>query len=329
MKLNHLRHLIAVAQHGSIRSAARQLGSAQPAITRSIHEIERELGIAVFERKAKGMTLTPAGEIFLRRAITIKEELRRAQEEIAQFIGKTTGRVAIGLSTASHIALLPYALKMFKARYPDVLLDISEGLLPTMEHSLQNGSLDFYVGPLAESPTSNEFSVEKLFENVRLIFGRKNHPLVNAHRLAELADAGWIGTSVTVASDAELGPLFAKFDLPPPRIEIQAHFALTMIMAAASSDLLTMLPQQWRHSPLTNALLDVFEIAESLPAAPICIVRRAHLPLTPAAEYFCDMMRRAANHRDRVAASTVKPRLPRANARIPKASSRRARRGPA
>lgn len=296
MKLNHLRHMIAVAESGSIRSAARHLNIAQPAITRSIHEIEKQLGTSLFERAAKGITLTPAGELFLRRAITIQEELRRAEEEIAQFTGKATGHVAIGLSTASHIALLPYALKMFKQQYPDVLLDIAEGLLPAMQQSLKNGSLDFYVGPLAETPASSDFLVEKLFDNARLIFGRKNHPLSHARRLRDLVNARWIGTSVTVASDAELGPLFAKHKLPAPRIEIQAHFALTMIMAAASSDLLTMLPQQWRHSPLTNALLDVFDIKERLPAAPICIVKRAHFPLTPAAECFCDMLRRAALH---------------------------------
>jgi LysR family transcriptional regulator of abg operon len=296
MKLSHLRNFIAVAERGSIRSAARHLGCAQPAITRSIHEIEREIGTAVFERKARGVLLTGAGAVFLRRAITVQEELRRALEEVSQISGKTTGTVSIGLSTASHIALLPYALQRFKDRYADVHLDISEGLFPAMEQGLLNGSLDFYVGPLTESPVSKELSAEKLFDNVRLIFGRKGHPLLGAKSLKDLAGARWIGTSVTVVSDAELGPLFARADLPPPRIDIQAHVALTMVMAAASSDLLTMLPQQWRHSPLTAALLDIFEVADVFPAPPICIVKRSRLPLTPAAEFLCDMMRRAADH---------------------------------
>ena len=114
--------------------------------------------------------------------------------------------------------------------------------------------------------------------------------------MRDLAGAQWIGTSVTVASEAELGPLFAKLGLPAPKIEIQAHSALTMVMAAASSDMLTMLPQQWRISPLVTALLHVFDVTEKLRASPICIVRRMRLPLTPAAEYFCDMIRRAALH---------------------------------
>ena len=294
MKLNYLQHMIAVAQRGSMRSAARFIGSAQPVITRSIREIERELGAAVFERKANGVRLTPVGAIFLRRAVAIEEELRRAQQEIGQVTGNNAGRVAVGLSTASHIVLLPYALERFKSKYPDMFLDISEGLFPAMEHSLQYGSLDFYVGPLTESRTSQEFTVEKLFDNKRLIFGRKNHPLAGARHLSDLADARWIGTSVTLARDAELGPLFAAAGLPPPKIEIQAHGALTMIMAAASSDMLTMLPQQWRHSPLATSLLDVFAITENLPAPAIYIVKRARIPLTPAAQYLCDLMHRAA-----------------------------------
>jgi LysR family transcriptional regulator of abg operon len=296
MKFNQLRQFIAVAQRGSIRSAARFLACAQPAITRSIHEIERDLGAALFERTAKGMVLTPAGELFLGRAVRVHEELRRAQEEVAQLNGSTAGTISIGLSTASHIALLPFALQQFKARYPGMLLDISEGLFPAMEQALLNGTLDFYVGPVTEAPLSKEFSVEKLFDNFRLIFGRKGHPLIGAKSLRDLAGAQWIGTSVTVASEAELGPLFAKLGLPAPKIEIQAHSALTMVMAAASSDMLTMLPQQWRISPLVTALLHVFDVTEKLRASPICIVRRMRLPLTPAAEYFCDMLRRAALH---------------------------------
>jgi len=131
---------------------------------------------------------------------------------------------------------------------------------------------------------------------VGLIYGRKGHPLAGAPSLQDLAAAKWIGISVSIASDVELGPLLAQAGLPPPRIEIQAHFALTIIMAAASSDLLTMLPQQWRYLPLTTALLHIFDFAESLPAPPICIVKRARLPLTPAEELLCDMMRRAALH---------------------------------
>ncbi len=156
MKLNHIRDVIAVAERGSLRSAARHLGIAQPAITRSIRELEHELGAALFVRHVNGVALTPIGEAFLRRATAIQLELERTKDEIQQLKGVKTGTVAVGLSTAAHIALLPRVLKPFGKSFPDVQLRIVEELFPAMEAELGDGSIDFYVGPLAE-----DFGVER------------------------------------------------------------------------------------------------------------------------------------------------------------------------
>lgn len=296
MKLNQLRDVVAVAERGSLRAAARHLGIAQPAITRSIREIERELGVDLFERRAKGAVLTAMGEAFVRRAMAVQVELQHAREEIEQLRGMTTGHVSIALSTVPHLALLPKALGTFRARYPDILLTVTEGLLPTVEPALVGGAVDFYVGPLTEQPLAKELVVEKLFDNSRLVFGRKGHPLAGATSLRELADARWITTTVTLDSRAELGPLFESHGLPRPRIEMRAPSALTMIVAAANSDLLMMLPEQWLTFPAIRELLVAFDLEERLPAPAICVVRRGRLPLTPAADFLCDMLRRASGH---------------------------------
>jgi len=296
MKLTHLRDVVAVADRGSLRAAARHLGIAQPAITRSIREIERELGVALFERRARGVVMTPLGEVFLRRALAMQNELRLAREEMDQLQGKTTGRVSIALSTVPHLALLPRALQPFRARFPDVFLQVAEGLFPSVEPALKDGSIDFYVGPLTEQPLDKRLAVEILFENTRVILGRKGHPMAGAKSLKDLADARWITTAVTLNSGAELGPIFQSHGLPHPRIEMQAPSALTMIMAAAHSDLLMMLPEQWLTFPAMRELLQPFAVKEPLPAPAIGIVWRARLPLTPAAEFLCDMLRRASEH---------------------------------
>ena len=307
MKLNQLRDVVAVAERGSLRGAARELGLAQPAITRSIREIERELGVALFERHARGMTLTTIGTVFVRRARVIQGELRRVRDEVDQLRGQTTGRVAVGLSTVSHLALLPATLGAFRSRYPDVLLDVSEGLYPNMHMALDDGLIDFYVGPLPETPLSKDYMIEKLFENERVVLARIGHPLAGSKSLRDLADARWITTSITVQSEAELGPLFARHGLPSPRIQMQAHSALTMIVAAAHSDLLAMMPQQWCRFPWTNALLQKINVKERLFAPAMHIVRRTRLPLTPAAEFFCDLLRRAAHQQPPGAAPAHKP----------------------
>src|SRR5689334_17771635 len=120
MKIHHLRHILAVADHGSLRAAARELGVAQPAVTRSVQELERELGVALFERRARGVTPTAMGAAFLRRASVVQSELARAREELDQMRGHMHGNLRIAMSMAPHIGLLPYALKPFRARYPDV-----------------------------------------------------------------------------------------------------------------------------------------------------------------------------------------------------------------
>ena len=294
MKLNQLRDLLAVAEHGSLRAAARHLGLAQPALTRSIQELERELDTPLFERRAKGVTATPMGEKLIQRAAVVQNEIRRAREEIGQLKGASDGKVSVCLSTVPHLAMLPTALAPFRARYPGVHLDIREGLFQSVDTALRNGLVDCYIGPPPREAAGPELLVEKLFDNERVVLCRKGHPLANARSLRELADAQWLSTSVTFKAEEEINPLFAQMGLPPPRIALQAHSTLTMLVTASHSDLLAMLPIQWMHSPMTRDALHRIGIVEKLPAPPICLVRRRGLALTPAAEYFCDMMRRTA-----------------------------------
>jgi len=299
VKLNQIRNIIAVAERGSLRSAARHLGVAQPAITKSIRELEGELGATLLERHSKGIVLTPMGAIFLQRAKVIQNEVQRASDEISQLKGEVHGKVTIGLSTASHIALLPNALVDFRQRYSETKMEIIESLFSSAEAALKNGTLDCYIGPLSEESLTGELLAEKLFDNNRAIFCRKDHPLAAALSLAELTSADWIATSITVNPAEELGPIFARYNLPEPTIALQAHSALTMIAAAAYSDLLTMLPIQWTEFPWSNNLLQRIHIKERLVAPSMYIVRRANLPLTPAAEFFCDMVRRASEETQR------------------------------
>ncbi len=297
IKFSSLRDFLAVAERGSLRAAARQLGSAQPAISRSIQELERELGVVLFERRPTGVHLTPMGLVFLRRASAVRNELRLAQEELDQLQGDTHGRLTVALSSVPHMALLPNALRPFRARYPNVTIDIIDGVYPSIELDLKESRIDCYFGP-APQDTAPELSVEKLFDNTRMIVGRKDHPLAHAKSLKELVGAEWITTSTTHIAAEELGPLFEQHGLPPPRLVMQAHSTLTYLVALAYSDLLMMLPVQWTKSPLVRQSVHPIVVRELLPAPAVCLVRRSGLPMTPAAEYFCDMMRRAVLHMD-------------------------------
>lgn len=295
MKLHHLRNLLAVAEQGSLRAAAREMGIAQPAVTRSIQELERELGVPLFERRARGVVPTVMGEAFIRRAKSVDNELSRARDEIAQLRGLTHGNVRVALSMAPHMALLPYALRPFRLRYPEVRLDIIDAVFPTVAGEVTGGTIDCYIGPLPET-LPDGLIVEQLFANTRVILGRKGHPLAHAKSLRELVRAEWATTSITTQAEYELGPLFTQHGLPEPKLVLQAHSALTLIVSLLHSDLLAMAPVQWTGFSLTKDALQTIEVSEPLQAAPICLIQRAGLPLTPAAEHFCDLLRRAVVH---------------------------------
>jgi LysR family transcriptional regulator, regulator of abg operon len=294
MKINQLRDIVTVAEKGSLRAAARHLGLAQPAITRSIREAEHELGAALFERHTTGVVPTLVGHHYLRRASAILLDMERARDEVRQLVGEQTGRINFALSTVSHLALLPKALQPFRQRYPGVSLNLIEALLPRVQQELERGELDFYMGPLSERALPKTLTATLLFEHSRVVLCRRGHPLSTASRLAELVDARWIGTSVTETAEAELGPLFARYGLPSPRIELQAQSAFSMLIAAASSDLLCMLPQQFLYYPATRETLTHIQVSEVLPAPSVYSVHRAQGLMTPAAEFLHGLLAKSA-----------------------------------
>ena len=293
VKISALRDFLAVVERGSVHAAARHQGGAQPTVSRNIRELERRLGVVLFERSAKGTQLTPMGKVFYARAKSAQSELLRAQEELAQLRGETHGHVTLALSTVAQISLLPDALEPFRDRYPGVRLNVIDALFPRVEGELRNGTIDCYIGPVPDD-VGPDFRVEKLFDNTRVVVGRKGHPLGKAKSLRELVDAEWATTTVTPKADDELAPLFTHYGLRTPRSVMQLHSALTTLVLIGKTDLLVLLPVQWVHSRLWSDELETIPVKEVLPAPAINIVRRSALPLTPAAEYFCDMIRRVA-----------------------------------
>ena len=294
MKLHQLRDVIAVAEKGSLRAASRHLGLAQSAITRSIRQLERELGAALFERRKRGTVLTPMGTLFLRRARIAASELGRAREEIQQHQGGVDGSVVACLSTVPHIALLPLVLPSFRKRYPQVRLHIIESVVyEAIEPRLKDGSADFYVGIVPEDGPAPELIMEKLFDNTRVVMGRAGHPLSRAKSFSDLADAEWV--SVNDKAEQELEAIFRQHGLPAaPRHSAIGDSALSLIVLIAHSDMLAILPRQWTDFPPMRAVLQKIDIKESISAPSVALIRRADMPLTPAAEYLSDLLRRAA-----------------------------------
>jgi molybdate transport repressor ModE-like protein len=295
MKMHQLRDLLAIAETGSINAAARYLGMSQPALSRSIRSLEKDVGTPLLERQATGAALTPMGSLLVRRASAAMNELRCARDEIQQLQGSVFGTVVVCISSMAHLAFLDEILTAFQQRYPGVLLRVIEGVFPMVDARIRSGAVDLYVGPAPESGAPPGLQTENLFNTRRVVLARKGHPLAQARTLAELTGASWITTSITSKAEKEFSGVFTGRGLPVPKLAMQAETALTWISAVLSTDMLVMVPDQWVDAPITRHLLAPLPIQESLAGVSMTLVRRSNVPSTPASEYFCDLLRRVAH----------------------------------
>lgn len=294
MKLHHLRNLVAVADANSIRGAARAQGLAQPAITRGLHDLEKELGVPLLERHGKGVSLNLYGQSFVVRARSILQDVERGRQEIEQLKGKGEGRVSAGLSSAVFLSLVPEVYRSFRKTYPDAYLNLTEGLFPALEPQLKNGNLDFYVGPRPLGDIDKAYTEQLLFKNKRVVVCRYGHPLARATSLRELIDAEWIMTGLRQPIEIEFEEQFSAHGLPAPKSVTETLTTLPLVALLSATDALAFLPQQWVSSNIFKHALQEVPVQEALAGPDIVLIRRSALPLTPLAERLATLFERAS-----------------------------------
>lgn len=292
MRLTQIRDFLAVVDAGSIRAAARTLRISQPALTKSIRQLEEELGAMLVARNVRGAQPTEYGRAFLARARAVNADLRRAREEISQLRGAREGGLAIGSAPGPALGLLPAALVRLRERWPQASLHIVDISPPEVLPALRQGALDLAlsvrIGPLAETPT--DCLVEPLYLNRTAIIARRGHPLAGARRLAQLAEAEWVRTGFP-ANTSALPELFREAGLPPPRYRADCTSFLVVPELVACSDLLAVVPWQIVAREGDTGRIVRIGLREKLPARQICLFRRADVPPTPIARECIDILR--------------------------------------
>ena len=284
MKLHQLRNLVAVADADSIRGAARQLGLAQPTVTRGLRDLEADLGVPLLERHGKGVTLNAYGLLFVVRARSILHDLERGREEIDYLKSAGGGGVNVGLSSAVLLSLAPGVFKEFRKRYPKARLTISEGLFAAIEPLLRSGQIDFYIGPRPQGGLDKNYAADLLFINRRVVACRRGHPLRKCRSLRDLLDADWIFTGASPAAASEYECQFTELGFPVPHAVTQTQTALPIIALLNATDAIAFLPHQWLRNPLFSTSLTEIPVEEPLKGPEIMRVMRRGVPLTPLAE---------------------------------------------
>jgi DNA-binding transcriptional LysR family regulator len=126
MELRQLRHFISIARHGNLHRAAEELHLSQQALSASIARLEQDIGAKLLVRSARGVELSPFGEMLMPRAMTIVNEARFAHSELQSMADATQENVRSGVGVSFAQDVFPESLMSFVADYPRVDITVVE-----------------------------------------------------------------------------------------------------------------------------------------------------------------------------------------------------------
>ncbi|MBL8310538.1 MAG: LysR family transcriptional regulator [Burkholderiales bacterium] len=293
MKLSALQALVAAVEEGSFRGAARRLGVSQPALTKTLRELELELSTTLVERSTRGVTPTLQGKVLYERALNVARELTAATDAINQMGGNMVGTLSVSAVPLAVMLLLPEAARTFGRDFPGVKLRIVEELYMAHLPRLRRREVDVAIGGIPDDLASGEYGIEPLMTTRMVPVVRKGHPLAGATSLADLGRLGWIYTGVT--SDAGYATtLFAMHQLPAPPVAASVTSTLALLALLGRSDYAGLLPEQLCTHPIAAQFVVAPPVAEAGLPLQIGAVARHESLVLPSVRHFIAHLHRAA-----------------------------------
>jgi DNA-binding transcriptional LysR family regulator len=181
MELDQIRTFMAVARRRSFSRAAEDLLRTQPAVSIKIRALEAEIGQQLLERRRRGVELTPAGEILLRRGESVLGEIEGLRNELSDLSSLRVGRVSLGASDTVSLSLLPPALKRFVATYPGVDLRLFTQISRRVLELVSRDVIDIGIVTLPVGDPSVE--TRALYRDEFVAVVPPSHPLARLKRL--------------------------------------------------------------------------------------------------------------------------------------------------
>lgn len=145
MDFREIRYFAQVATAGSFSLAAKELRVAQPALSRQIRKLEQELGVDLLVRHGRGVRLTGAGSILLERSEQMIHLLRSTGDEVRANATAASGHVSLGLTPAAGLLLVSPIVRTFRRDWPQVALQVRDGISNLLQEWLLDGRLDVAV----------------------------------------------------------------------------------------------------------------------------------------------------------------------------------------
>ncbi|MEP6999097.1 MAG: LysR family transcriptional regulator [bacterium] len=254
MELRHLRYFIAVAEESTLIAAAKRLRVAQPALTRQIHDLERDIGVDLFERGPRGVELTPAGEVCL---VSARHILRQVETAIERARGSSRGivgrcRICVGARSLAS-GLIARIVAQVHAEYPAIELVVTEGVGFRQWNSIQQGEMDIGLGFPANKDYPDLASETLDYDIFDAILVSSTHRVASraSVSLGDMTEDTFLAWKSKLLPDfiRQQKTEFARVGFTPARTrEFEDIFSIAAMVAAG---------QGWTLFPTSNSALAV------------------------------------------------------------------------
>ncbi|MFM0223198.1 LysR family transcriptional regulator [Paraburkholderia dipogonis] len=299
VKLRQLDALRAVAEAGSLHEAARRLFLTQPAISRSIRELEVELGMQLLTRSANGATLTPFAHQVLKRALVVQREVGRIVEDAQTARGELGGRLTLAVTPpASTRALADSLVEMTVAR-PGVKLEVIEWRGENIADGLRSGTVDVAIFTQYGEPKNAMFEWTRLYElDIQLTIpaSYKGSETLSVEQIHALP---WLLLDSPSDESSFVATLFGEHGLSQPErttrcSAMNLYLDLSMQMEAVA--VWTSLAMPLLSQRVDDGLLKLLSITEPMPKIGMFLAYSSEELLTATAQ---DLIRRLRAKLDR------------------------------
>ena len=295
VRLDDIDYFLAVARNGQVHRAAAELGVSQPAVTKGLQRLEKELGFPLFERGPRGMTLTAVAEQFRQRTETLRASLGDAIKEAADLHLGAMGLLRVGVSPLyAQRLFVPACLQLHQQR-PAARMRVMINLNDALLAALRLGDLDLAIHALPRVLPDDLDAVPLMTDDLCMVV-REGHPLLSRRRvrLQDLVDAQWMLPGPGVAGRRGVEARLAEAGLPPPRVAIEvSNTAGQLTRLLAHSDLVAIMSEAALSAPGGEGIA-ALPFAEARFTRAIGVTSRKGHALPPLARRFLEILQESA-----------------------------------
>ncbi|SLN60139.1 HTH-type transcriptional regulator GbpR [Aquimixticola soesokkakensis] len=290
------RLVAAIAEHGQLQVAASACQMTQPAASRMLAELERQIDAKLFARTPKGMEPTKAGQLVARHATRITHDLAQMAAEFSELRAGLAGSIRVGAVTGPALGRLVPAIQRLKAQAPSV--DISVEVAPSVQlvQSLKRGDLDFVLARLPAYEDQRDFELEPARDETVQLMVRAGHPMLRGGPLSIGALHGfpWILQDRGAPIRHAIERAFHAEALPAPNNITTTSSLLVIIALLKDTNAISPMSQEVIDlllDPPVSANLRKLDVVQNVTVEPYLILRARGRTLSRAAERLLGLVR--------------------------------------